>query len=123
MERVLKNYKLLFLVLLILLFIVMTFSITLGSVSLKSEQVWKIVINNMMKKEIFLKDWKSNIEIIVWKLRVPRVITGVLAGASLSLIGILMQCLTKKSTSKSIYFRNFSRSKYRSSRGNTIFRR
>lgn len=95
MERILKNYKLLFLVLLILLFIVMTFSITLGSVSLKSEQVWKIVINNMMKKEIFLKDWKSNIEIIVWKLRVPRVITGVLAGASLSLIGILMQCLTK----------------------------
>lgn len=95
MGKNLKNYKILFLLLFISLIIVMTFAVTLGNVPLKAKDVWKIVINSIFGQEIFLRDWKGSLEIIVWKLRVPRVITGVLAGATLSLVGILMQCLTK----------------------------
>lgn len=95
MRKNLKNYKILILLLFISLVITMTFAVTLGNVSLKAKDVWKIVINSIFGQEVFLRDWKGNLEIIVWKLRVPRVITGVLAGATLSLVGILMQCLTK----------------------------
>lgn len=95
MRKNLKNYKILILLLFISLVITMTFAVTLGNVSLKAKDVWKIVINSIFGQEIFLRDWKGSLEIIVWKLRVPRVITGVLAGATLSLVGILMQCLTK----------------------------
>lgn len=95
MRRNLKDYKILFVLLMISLFITMTFAVTLGSVSLKAGDVWKIIINSIFGQEIFPKDWKGSLEIIVWKLRVPRVITGMLAGATLSLVGILMQCLTK----------------------------
>lgn len=95
MRRNLKDYKILFVLLMISLFIIMTFAVTLGSVSLKARDVWKIIINSIFGQEIFPKDWKGSLEIIVWKLRVPRVITGMLAGATLSLVGILMQCLTK----------------------------
>lgn len=95
MEKEKRNYKVILLILLIITIVVMTFSITLGSVSLSEKQVWKIVLNKISRKEIFVVDWKTNIEIIVWKLRVPRVITGFLAGGGLSLVGILMQCLTK----------------------------
>lgn len=95
MKKRLNNYKILFFLLLVCLLITMTFAITLGSVSLQAKDVWKIIINNTFQQEIFTRDWKGNLEIIVWKLRAPRVITGVLAGASLSLVGILMQCLTK----------------------------
>ena len=92
MKKLLKNYKIFCLILCILLLICSTFAVTIGSVSLKGTDVWKIIVNKGSGKEIFHREWKSSIEIIVWNLRVPRVIMGMTAGGALALVGILMQC-------------------------------
>ena len=95
MKKLLNNYKILCLILFILLLICSTLVVTIGAVSLKGTDVWKIIINKSLGKEIFMQEWKSSIEIIVWDLRVPRIIMGMTAGGALALVGILMQCLTK----------------------------
>ena len=70
MKKLLKNYKIFCLILCILLLICSTFAVTIGSVSLKGTDVWKIIVNKGSGKEIFHREWKSSIEIIVWNLRV-----------------------------------------------------
>ena len=74
-----------------------TIAMTIGSVSLSSVHVWKILINKLFNNNFFTVDWKKSTEMIVWNLRVPRVILALLGGAGLSLVGILMQALTKNS--------------------------
>lgn len=95
MRKKLKNYKVLCVFLIILIILFSTFIVTVGSVSLKGTDVWKIIINKTIGKEVFAKDWKNSVETIVWNLRVPRIITGIISGGALALVGILMQCLTK----------------------------
>lgn len=95
MKKLFNNYKILCLILCILLIVCSTFIVTIGSVSLKGTDVWKIIVNKSLGREIFQKEWKNSIEIIVWNLRVPRIIMGMTAGGALALVGILMQCLTK----------------------------
>lgn len=89
------NYLFLLVFLFLAIIVISIFSVTIGSVSLKSEEVWKIIINRIFSKEIFSENWDESLDIIVWTLRVPRVIVAILAGASLSFVGLLMQCLTK----------------------------
>ncbi|MGL4252535.1 MAG: FecCD family ABC transporter permease, partial [Fusobacteriaceae bacterium] len=72
-----------------------TISILIGSVQLNPITIWKIIINKIFSEEIFQSDWTKNIEVIVWNLRMPRVLMSIIVGASLSLAGILMQALTK----------------------------
>ncbi|MGL5918290.1 MAG: FecCD family ABC transporter permease [Cetobacterium sp.] len=81
----------------VLILILGTIGVTVGSVSLSPIHVWKILVNKSLNKNIFSIDWKKSTEMIVWNLRVPRVILALLAGAGLSLVGILMQALTKNS--------------------------
>ena len=92
----LKN-KNLILTSIVLIFVLGTIGVTVGSVSLSPIHVWKILVNKSLNKEIFSIDWKKSTEMIVWNLRVPRVLLALLAGAGLSLVGILMQALTKNS--------------------------
>lgn len=82
---------------LILIIVLGTIAVTIGSVSLSSIHVWKILVNKLSNKDIFSIEWKKSTEMIVWNLRVPRVILALLGGAGLSLVGILMQALTKNS--------------------------
>ena len=82
---------------LILIIVLGTIAVTIGSVSLSSIHVWKILVNKLSNKDIFSIEWKKSTEMIVWNLRVPRVILSLLGGAGLSLVGILMQALTKNS--------------------------
>ena len=82
---------------LILIIVLGTIAVTIGSVSLSSIYVWKILVNKLSNKDIFSIEWKKSTEMIVWNLRVPRVILALLGGAGLSLVGILMQALTKNS--------------------------
>ncbi|WP_432204809.1 FecCD family ABC transporter permease [Cetobacterium somerae] len=81
----------------ILIVIIGTIAVTVGSVNLSTIHVWKILTNKVFNKEIFIVEWKKSTEIIVWNLRAPRVILALLSGAGLSLVGILMQALTKNS--------------------------
>lgn len=95
LKRILKNYKTLSFFIFLLILICATFAITLGSVNLDIKEVWKIIINRTFNREIFLKTWKNNVEIIVWNIRAPRIVNSIVTGGGLSLVGILMQCLTK----------------------------
>lgn len=70
-------------------------SILLGSVSLDSGTVLRIVANHISGQEIFSPDWSKATESIVWQLRFPKTIAGIVIGAGLSITGILMQTLTK----------------------------
>ncbi|MGL6154386.1 MAG: FecCD family ABC transporter permease [Cetobacterium sp.] len=89
------NFTLLMGLLIMAILIGITFSILLGSVNLSPLEVWKIFINKLFGTNIFQPNWNKTIEIIVWKLRAPRIIMSLIVGGSLSLVGILMQVLTK----------------------------
>lgn len=85
------------LVTILLIILVSIIAVSLGSVNLTLNHIWKILINKIFNKELFYIEWKKSTEMIIWNLRVPRVLLALLSGASLSLVGILMQALTKNS--------------------------
>ncbi len=76
-----------FLFLLLLLASVTLFlaNVSLGSVSIPSEEVVRSLFSKPMSKE----SW----EIILWNFRIPKAITAVLVGIGLSISGLLMQTL------------------------------
>lgn len=92
-----QSVKKIVLISVVLIFIVGTVGITVGSVNLSPIHIWKIVINKMFQRELFSVEWKKSTEMIVWNLRVPRILLSILCGGGLSLVGILMQALTKNS--------------------------
>ncbi len=69
----------------------------LGSVAIDSGWIGKIVVNKVMGSAVFAQEWPGSVESIIWTLRLPRVFLAFLAGAGLSLCGLLMQALTKNS--------------------------
>lgn len=97
LKKMIKNYKTLCFLLLLFTVFLAIITASVGSVSLNSKEVYQIIINKIFNKEIFLKNWKDSTELIVWNLRIPRIIIGFLSGAALAFVGVLMQCLTKNS--------------------------
>lgn len=67
--------------LLVLFFI----NISLGSISIPNEEIFKGIINQKMSKE----SW----EIIFYNFRLPKALTAILVGMALSISGLLMQTL------------------------------
>ena len=67
----------------------------LGSVDLDDSAIGKIIINEITNKEIYEPTWEDSTAIIVWTIRIPRILTAFVVGAGLTLCGILMQVLTK----------------------------
>ncbi|AJE10767.1 iron ABC transporter permease [Clostridium botulinum] len=92
-----NNCTLKFILLIIVLFIITTVCITFGSVKIDVGVTFKSLINNILNKEIFAKDWPNNIDNIVFKLRLPRLLLAIVSGGALALVGILMQTLTRNS--------------------------
>lgn len=66
-----------------------------GSIVIDSKWVFQIVANHLIGQEYFSIDWERSFETIVWDLRVPRILLAFLTGASLSLVGVIMQTITK----------------------------
>ena len=81
----------------ILLAAVMVLGINLGAVDLSPQWIFKIIINNISRREIFSVDWENSVQSIVWGMRFPKVIVCACVGAGLSLTGILMQAMTRNS--------------------------
>lgn len=92
-----NNCTLKFILLIIVLFVITTVCITFGSVKIDVGVTFKSLINNILNKEIFAKDWPNNIDNIVFKLRLPRLLLAIVSGGALALVGILMQTLTRNS--------------------------
>lgn len=72
-------------------------AIHVGAVDITPKWVFQILINNLTKKEIYTAEWPGYAEGIVWGMRLPKVLVAAGVGAGLSLVGIMMQAMTKNS--------------------------
>ena len=72
-------------------------AIHIGAVDLTPEWVFQILVNNLTGREIFQPIWPGYASGIVWGMRLPKVIVAACVGAGLSLVGIMMQAMTKNS--------------------------
>ncbi|WP_445749355.1 FecCD family ABC transporter permease [Polaribacter sp.] len=79
------NYKKHFLLLSVLLILLFFTNISLGSVSIPLQDIFKVLIGENSSKE----SW----EIIILNFRIPKAITAILVGSGLSVSGLLMQTL------------------------------
>lgn len=70
-----------------------------GSIYIEANVVFKILINSIFDN-YFEKNWKEVYEVIVLNVRLPRIIMGYITGASISIVGVLMQTLTKNNLSE-----------------------
>ena len=82
----------------VVLFIVLLLSVVLcigiGPVSIPFETVWRVMFYKMFGIGD-ISDISNSTQNIVWFLRTPRVLLGVLVGISLSVSGVAMQAFTK----------------------------
>ena len=73
------------------------FVIHIGAVDLTPEWIYQILVNHLTGKEIYAVEWPAYADGIVWGMRLPKVLVASCVGAGLSLVGILMQAMTKNS--------------------------
>ena len=90
-----SRYLLFCAVMLAVLFVLLILAAGLGSVSLPFETIRSIIVNTVMKKEVYPVTWEESAETILLGIRMPRILTAFIVGAGLTLCGILMQALTK----------------------------
>jgi iron complex transport system permease protein len=90
-----KRYLVILLTLIIALFLSIICGIVLGPVKIQIKDVYQIIVNQLMNTEHYPVVWKLSTESIVWYIRCPRVIMGMVAGMGLALSGVAMQTLTK----------------------------
>ncbi|APZ46861.1 iron ABC transporter [Polaribacter reichenbachii] len=80
-----KSYTKHFILLSVLLMILFFVNVSLGSVSIPLEDIFKIITGNVPAKE----SWAT----IILNFRLPKAITAILVGSGLSICGLLMQTL------------------------------
>jgi iron complex transport system permease protein len=77
------------------LILVMLLAVSVGAVDIPGSWIVKILVNQILGREFFPRQWPDPRVSILWQLRVPKVAAAVCIGASLSLSGIMMQAITK----------------------------
>lgn len=77
--------------------VTMCISVAIGAVDVSPGTIVRILINKILKQEVFHVVWERKTENIIWNIRFPRVLMAFVVGAGLSLCGVLMQALTKNS--------------------------
>ena len=70
---------------LILIFIIAGIAATLGSYPITVTEVYSIIFHGLFQNA------ETNKEIVVWNLRLPRILMGILAGVGLAIAGTMMQ--------------------------------
>lgn len=81
----------------VLLVAVMILGINVGAVDLRPDWIFQIIVNHLTRREIFPAEWSEYMDGIVWGMRFPKVIVAACVGGGLSLVGIMMQAMTKNS--------------------------
>lgn len=81
--------KLIFIILIIVLIMAIVFSLTKGSVKVPLEDTYKILLNKTLG--FSLGNINQSTVDIIWQIRFPRVILGVVVGMGLALCGVIMQ--------------------------------
>ena len=90
-----SHYMIFCCIMIVILFISFIMATKLGSVDLDDSVIGKIIINELADREVYEPTWEDSTAIIVWTIRIPRILTAFVVGAGLTLCGILMQALTK----------------------------
>ncbi|MDQ0213977.1 iron complex transport system permease protein [Oikeobacillus pervagus] len=78
----------------VLLLLLMTIGVMVGPVSIHPFTVWKVVFS---KLPFFHESIQSTEATIIWDIRFPRVILGVIVGAGLGIIGTAVQAVVRNS--------------------------
>ncbi len=86
-----KRFAFWVMILLALLIISVIICIAIGSTYIDP----KVVYNVLGSKLTGSHNFSESIETIIWEIRVPRVILGLVTGAGLATCGVLMQCVTR----------------------------
>lgn len=93
-----KRFKTLIIILPILLVVSVLLSGMLGSVTVPPVKVAKIILSHIPGVEqIIAEDWTNAQYNIIWQIRLPRVLLGVVVGSGLSLAGVGIQALVRNS--------------------------
>lgn len=88
-------------IIIILLFLVLIFSIglfsTIGTADVSVINTFKIIASKIpfIKKHVDISNISNSYKTIIWDIRLPRVLLGVLVGASLSMAGAAFQGMFK----------------------------
>lgn len=90
-----KQKKLSFLLLILGFFIIIcvVIAVMLGEATIHGSDVIRIIGSNIINKPSMIDDLPKGIVAIVWDIRSPRIITGVLVGAGLAISGSIFQAL------------------------------
>lgn len=87
-----RTFYVIFLIVLVALLILsFLLAISLGAVSISFTDTYRVVIGKIFQNPDMYSDLKKSTISIVWNIRVPRVLLGVIAGAGLALCGAVMQ--------------------------------
>ncbi|MBR2894192.1 MAG: iron ABC transporter permease [Oscillospiraceae bacterium] len=92
-----STYLLLCAAMLAVLLASIVLAIHIGAVDLTAEWVFQILVNHLTGREVYPALWPNYADGIVWGMRLPKVIVAACVGGGLSLVGIMMQAMTKNS--------------------------
>ncbi|MBR2131426.1 MAG: iron ABC transporter permease [Oscillospiraceae bacterium] len=92
-----STYLLLCAAMLAVLLVSIVLAIHIGAVDLTAEWVFQILVNHLTGREVYPALWPGYADGIVWGMRLPKVIVAACVGGGLSLVGIMMQAMTKNS--------------------------
>ncbi|RKD21415.1 iron complex transport system permease protein [Caminicella sporogenes DSM 14501] len=82
------------LILLLALILIMLFSISFGRADLSFSTVAKIITGKLINSKL-LDNFEEYVVVIVWDIRVPRVLIGALVGAGLAVSGTVFQSILR----------------------------
>jgi len=89
------RYGALLIGMLVLLLLSCLISVTFGSASVPLSNVAEILVFKLFGWVKVPHSWATSQEVIVWLIRLPRVLLGALVGAGLALIGSALQAVTR----------------------------
>jgi len=93
-----KKFMVFAITLVLLLIVSMTLAVMIGSVSITPLYVWKVIFSKIpIFSNLIEGDWSRSQEIIIWQIRVPRVMLAAIVGAGLAVAGAAVQALVRNS--------------------------
>lgn len=88
-------YLLCFLLLLIILFVSLLVSVTIGQADISISDVYKVIGYKLFHIDAFQEFDSGAVSDIVWLIRLPRTLLAIAVGAGLSVCGLVMQAVVK----------------------------